>query len=78
MFCVAYSENIYPKGTLMNLFIKTLESAIDYFVSNENIDEVHKTIHQTIDPERFPRSVPSSASRSSCLVCSSPTSPSRS
>lgn len=33
---MAYSENIYPKGTLMPEIIKTLESAIDYFVSNEN------------------------------------------
>ena len=30
--------------------IKTLESAIDHFVRTENIDEVHKTIHQTLDP----------------------------
>ena len=44
---MAYSENIYPKGTLMH--IMTLEGAIDHFANEFDIDHIHTSIHRTLD-----------------------------
>lgn len=32
------------------MYIETLESAIDHFVATDDIDNVHASIHRTLDP----------------------------